>query len=94
MNHRGGKNGWAIEDGRVFRSRAKQNRYDAECNYDLLERKVVPKFYKCYRAGMPKKWLRMARASMRCIPAGFSSHRMLADYLEGYYFPTHFGGDG
>ena len=88
------KNGWAIGDPKTFRSRAKQDAYDANYIYELLEREIVPRFYERNRAGISKKWLRIVRASMRSIPAAFSSHRMLADYLEGYYFPAHFGGGG
>ena len=86
-----GKNGWAIGDGREFKSRSKQDSYDADCIYDLLEQEIVPRFYQRGRSGVPTKWVRMAKESMRSIPAAFSSHRMLADYLEGYYYPAHLG---
>ncbi|RMF81872.1 MAG: alpha-glucan family phosphorylase, partial [Planctomycetota bacterium] len=86
-----GRNGWTIGDGRTFKSRAAQDRYDADCIYDLLESEIVPAFYARGRDGLPRKWLRMAAESMRSVCAKFSAHRMLGDYMLGYYLPAHRG---
>jgi starch phosphorylase len=83
------RNGWAIGDGRVLSSRARQDAYDAECIYDLLEQEIVPMFYKRNRSGVPTRWVKRMAASMKTIPAQFSTHRMLADYLDGFYLPAH-----
>ncbi len=84
-----GKNGYAIGDGREYTSQAKQDRYDAGCIYDLLENEIVPKFYKRGKDGVPKRWVKVMRESMRSVPAQFSTHRMLGDYVSGYYLPAH-----
>ena len=86
-----GKNGWAIGNGETYRSQAKLDKHDAECIYELLENEIVPMFYQRGRDGLPKRWLKMMRRSMMTIPAAFSTHRMLADYLAGYYLPAHLG---
>lgn len=86
-----GRNGWAIGDGRELRSQAAQDRYDASCIYDLLEGKIAPLFYQRDRAGLPAGWIKLAQRSLRTIPAIFSTHRMLAEYLEQYYLPAHGG---
>ena len=86
-----GKNGWAIGDGRELSSRKAQDEYDANCIYDLLENEIIPRFYARNRAGIPRRWVSMMRNSLSSIPAKFSTHRMLADYLRDYYMPAHLG---
>ena len=83
------RNGWSIGDGRAFTSRAKQDAYDAEQIYETLEKEVVPTFYDRNRAGVPTKWVRMVRESMRSISCEFSSHRMVADYSTKFYEQAH-----
>src|SRR5205814_6603173 len=55
-----GINGWTIGDARdprAFKSRAQQDRYDADQIYHLLENQIVPEFYRRDRGGFPRKWL-------------------------------------
>ena len=85
------RNGWAIGDPEPQPTRAAQDRHDAEAIYRLLEDEIVPMFYDRNRKGLPTKWLKIAAESMRSVPAAFSTHRMLRDYLEGYYLPAHRG---
>jgi glycogen phosphorylase len=86
-----GKNGWAIGDGTEQPSRAKQDKYDAEEIYRLLEQEIVPAFYERSAAGVPREWVKRAAEAMRSCCGKFSTHRMLADYCEGYYLPAHGG---
>lgn len=83
-----GTNGWAIGDGRELRSQAAQDRYDANCIYELLEKEIVPLFYERGRDGLPRGWLRMAARSMSTVCRRFSGSRMLADYTQEYYWPA------
>ncbi|MEM8494492.1 MAG: alpha-glucan family phosphorylase [Planctomycetota bacterium] len=83
------RNGYAIGDGREYKSQARQDKYDAGCIYELLEETIVPAFYTRGRNGVPKQWVKVMRESMRSIPAQFSTHRMLGDYVCGYYLPAH-----
>jgi len=78
------RNGWAIGDGAEYKSQARQDRADAESLYELLEKEIGPAFYTRGRKGLPKQWLKLMRASIRSIPEQFSSHRMVAEYLELY----------
>lgn len=84
-----GTNGWAIGDGSEHPNRATQDRMDARSMYDTLEQRVVPLFYDRDRAGVPRRWVRMAARGMQTVCARFSSHRMVAQYTEGYYWPAH-----
>jgi len=79
-----GRNGWAIGEARPQRTRAAQDRHDADALYRLLEREIVPLFYRRDRAGVPREWVRRMTASMKTICGQFNTHRMLAEYLALY----------
>lgn len=83
------KNGWELGGAKAFPDRARQDAHDAKAIYDTLERKVVPTFYARDRAGIPKAWVSMMSNSMKTICATFSTHRMLAQYTQEYYLPSH-----
>jgi starch phosphorylase len=83
-----GKNGWTIGDGRSFKSRARQDRYDADQIYDLLETQIVPEFYARDSAGLPRRWLTRMKDSLATVPAQFNTHRMVGEYFEKYYEPA------
>ncbi|MEM8712867.1 MAG: alpha-glucan family phosphorylase, partial [Planctomycetota bacterium] len=80
-----GKNGWAIGDETEFKSRAKQDAYDAKALVEVLENDLVPLFYKRGKDGLPKGWLERARHSLLSIPGEFNTHRMVGDYVEKAY---------
>ncbi|MEM9084225.1 MAG: alpha-glucan family phosphorylase, partial [Planctomycetota bacterium] len=84
-----GKNGWAIGDDQVFADQRQQDNRDAIALYDVLESEVVPTFYNRGRDGVPAEWCSMVKESWRSICAFFSTHRMLEDYCNGYYWPAH-----
>ncbi|MFH1746579.1 MAG: alpha-glucan family phosphorylase [Planctomycetota bacterium] len=81
-------NGWAIDVGQARRTRAAQNRADAEALYDLLEKEIVPLFYRRDSSGLPNRWIRRMVASMQTVCSRFSTHRMVAEYLRDYYLPS------
>lgn len=80
--------GWAIGSGEMYADEELQDRVESEALYDLLEREIVPEFYARGRDGLPRAWIRMMKASMRCVGKEFSSHRMLKEYSERFYFPA------
>ena len=45
----------------------------------------MPLFYRRDRKGLPKRWLARARHSLVSVPARFSTHRMVGDYVEQGY---------
>ena len=85
------RNGFAIGDGREYKSLRKQNAYDADCLYTLLEKTIVPMFYTRNRAGLPNKWIRMSANSLKTVPGTFNTHRMVGEYTQKYYLPAHVG---
>jgi len=84
-------NGYAIGDGRAFTSRRKQDAYDADCLYTLLEKTITPSFYTRSRAGLPARWLKVMANSMKTVPGTFNTNRMVGEYTEKYYLPAHGG---
>jgi glycogen phosphorylase len=82
-----GTNGWAI-GGKQFADPRKQDAYDANCIYDLLEKEVAPLFYTRGKDGIPSGWVKMMKASMRSVCRQFSTTRMVAEYVEKYYAPA------
>jgi starch phosphorylase len=74
-----GRNGWVIGEGKAARDRD-----DARAIYDVLEREIVPLFYKRGRDGVPRAWVRRMVRSMKTVCGQFNTHRMVAEYLERY----------
>ncbi len=85
------RNGYAIGDGREYTSRRKQDAYDADCLYALLEKTITPSFYTRNRAGLPTRWLKVMANSMKTVPGTFNTNRMLGEYTQQYYLPAHKG---
>lgn len=79
-----GRNGWRIGDGTQARTRAAQDRLDADALYSLLEQEIAPLFYERNARGIPSRWIRAMIASMKTVCGQFNTHRMLAEYLELY----------
>jgi starch phosphorylase len=80
-----GRNGWAIGDARERATRREQDSCDAAALYELLEREIVPLFYRRDRRGLPRGWILRMIESLRTIPQRFNSHRMVAEYFERFY---------
>jgi glycogen phosphorylase len=80
--------GWAIGSGEEYKDEELQDRIESEALYDLLEHEIVPLFYQRGRDGLPREWIKRMKASMKSIGQEFSTHRMLKEYSEKYYFPA------
>ena len=82
-----GANGWNI-DGEASGSDHDVDAADAAALYRLLETDVVPAFYDRDAAGVPRRWLRTVKESIRSVAPRFSSRRMLKEYAERMYAPA------
>lgn len=78
--------GWAIGDGEGG-AVAEVDARDAESLYDVLEKSVIPEFYRRDAAGLPRAWLSRVRKSMSELTPVFSSTRMMQEYVEKAYLP-------
>jgi starch phosphorylase len=80
--------GWAIGSGEEYQDEELQDRVEGEALYDLLEHEIVPLFYQRGRDGLPREWIKLMKASMKSVGQRFSTHRMLKEYSELFYFPA------
>jgi starch phosphorylase len=79
-----GSNGWSISGEEDDDPEAQDNR-DAQALLDLMENEVIPLFYERDADGVPRGWMQRVKASLRTVGAGFTSRRMLGDYIGNAY---------
>jgi starch phosphorylase len=79
-----GENGWA------FGADGADNRdvQDAAAIYDILERQVVPLFYKTDDDGIPQEWVQRMKNAIKSTAAQFSARRMVKEYAQRCYEPA------
>ncbi|MDR3139951.1 MAG: alpha-glucan family phosphorylase [Treponema sp.] len=80
--------GWAIGQGEEYEDTQLQDDIESKALYDLLERDIIPLFYQRGRDGLPREWIKRMKSCMREIGQSMSSHRMLMDYSNKFYFPA------
>ena len=86
-----GHNGFAIVGEPKRSGDAARDAADATALYQVLEDQLVPEFFNRGRDGVPKRWMKRALRSAATIPAAFSTHRMVADYVDQAYLPANRG---
>lgn len=77
-----GKNGWAFgkEHGNDNRDHT-----DAEAMYEILERHVIPLYYKVSDDGIPHDWVKVMKESIKSNAHRFSARRMVKEYIQKFY---------
>ncbi|MGE0591598.1 MAG: alpha-glucan family phosphorylase [Vicinamibacterales bacterium] len=83
-----GDNGWLIQGDADPADQAAQDWADAQALYDLLEQQVVPAFYERDGRGIPRRWLRIVKESIRTVLPRFSTRRMVKQYVTELYGPA------
>jgi len=77
--------GWALGDMREHGDDPAWDASEAEALYGLLEREVVPEFYRRDDHGIPRGWVRRMRESMARLTPLFSTNRVVRQYTEEHY---------
>ncbi len=77
-----GKNGWAFGQEDVTGER---DQSDAKDIYEMLEREIVPLYYRVSDDGIPHGWVGVMKESMRSNAPRFSARRMVKEYSEKFY---------
>jgi starch phosphorylase len=80
--------GWALGDGKEHDADPSWDAAEAQSLYTLLEREVIPDFYKRDKDGIPRAWVARMRESMARLTPRFSSNRAVREYTENYYLPA------
>lgn len=79
--------GWALGDHQLHGDDPAWDNAEANALYDLLEREVIPQFYKRNDKGIPIEWTAKIKESMAQLTPFYSSNRSVRDYTERYYLP-------
>lgn len=90
-----GDNGWAIGTGRSYADEQRGDESDADSLYSLLEREVVPLYYRREPLpgaptgeGLPRAWLKRTANAVATVTPVFNARRMVKEYVERYYLPA------
>jgi starch phosphorylase len=83
-----GKNGWAIGKATAGLSEAAQDRADAHALYEVLEKEIIPCYYRRNGEGLPRLWIKQAKASMATLIPQFNTETMIKNYVEKLYLPA------
>jgi len=82
-----GANGWLIRGEENGGDVTAVDAADARSLYRLLEESVVPTFFDRDAYGIPRRWLRLVKESVRTILPHFSARRMVKQYAGEMYRP-------
>ncbi len=77
-----GNNGWAFGDDGTTDNR---DYLDSEAIYNLLEKEIIPTYYKFSDDGLSHDWIRIMKEAIKSSAAAFSTRRMAKEYIEKFY---------
>ena len=80
--------GWAIGRGETYGDSNVQDSVESQALYDILEKQIIPLFYKRGVDNMPREWIARMKACMRKLAPVFNTNRMVKDYAEKFYVPA------
>ncbi len=83
--------GWALGGGLEHGDDPTWDGVEANALYDLLEREVVPEFYKRVQSGIPTAWIKRMRESMAKLTPRFSTNRTVREYAGRHYLQAAAG---
>jgi len=80
--------GWAIGRGESYSDGNVQDQLESQQLYDILEKQIVPMFYKRTIDNIPREWIGVMKNCMRKLVPAFNTNRMVRDYTEKFYVPS------
>jgi starch phosphorylase len=81
-----GENGWNIGDDRADQGPEwEQDQRDYDALFHVLENEIVPRYYDHDADGLPSRWLKVVKASIKSVGCHFNSLRMVRDYVSLYW---------
>jgi len=66
-----------------------QDEVESRQLYEILEKEIVPLFYKRGDDKLPREWITMMKASMRKLGSFFNTNRMVEQYFKKFYFRAY-----
>src|SRR5207247_656539 len=85
--------GWAIGRGEDYTDPTYQDQVESQALYDLLEKQIVPLFYRRDVDNLPREWVARMKNCMRKLTPVFNTNRQVADYTNLLYLPADLRGD-
>lgn len=85
------QSGYKIDDSGIYPSDApneEREKFESDALYRLIEAQIIPDFHQ-REAGVPLRWTAKMKACIRTLAPTFSTGRMVAEYAQRYYFPSH-----
>jgi starch phosphorylase len=66
-----------------------REQFESDALYRLLEHEVLPDFYDRGPDAVPGRWVTRMKRCISTLAPRFSTHRMVQEYAQRYYFPAH-----
>ena len=83
-----GLNGFAIGDGREYTNPERQDEYDRQALYEVLQEEVLPLYYSFDDDGLRRGWIERMTWGILSLAWRYNAQRMLLDYLHEAYLPA------
>ena len=80
-----GKNGWSFGGENYTDCSDTRDKADAEALYDLLEKEIIPLYYRVSDDGIPVGWVKVMKESIKSNTPRFSARRMVKEYMVKFY---------
>src|SRR5215213_6325124 len=80
--------GWAIGHGEMYPDSGYQDHVESQALYDILEKEIIPLFYRRSIDNFPREWIARMKACMRKLAPVFNTNRMVREYAEKFYVPA------
>jgi starch phosphorylase len=84
-----GKNGWSIGEEKQYDHLDIQDSEDANSLYYTMENSLIPEYYELNDDGFSPAWIKRMKESIKTVTPTFSTARMVKDYVNDLYVPTH-----
>jgi starch phosphorylase len=80
--------GWKIGNAEEYENLDYQDEVESRLIYETLEKEIVSIFYDRGEDKLPRKWIKMMKASMRTLGPVFNTNRMVSQYNDNYYMKS------
>ncbi|MDM8550654.1 alpha-glucan family phosphorylase [Desulfobacterales bacterium HSG2] len=82
------KRGWCIGSDEEYSDWDYQDAVESQALYNILENDVIPCFYERRSGGVPTRWVKMMKESIKMGMQFFCAHRMVSEYQSRFYLPA------
>lgn len=83
-----GENGWSIGTGEEYGDLNYQDDIESRSIYELLEKEIVPLFYRRGSDGVPRGWVARMKKAISTLAPVYNTGRMVCDYTDTCYLPS------